>query len=503
MTFQILSDPSTNHGSRWSALFNPIVFEYQLQEYAIAEMNYNPLDNNIEIGLAAQLSSTELPLVHTGNPVYVQTSQYQFTLPSNGAGYISDDNHNTLLSFKVPNAGTAVDGFVNVLAGVPGLKFRTEITWGYDGAANVFTVDHTPNLKGYCRADISKYLRQLLSPTDAFAYNSINYRDANLSASYTVRVQLVWQGGSSAWQIITNPFYVTYSAMQIGNPTGGNMQPFVTQSTANQAYPAHFLNDFSIPHLYTDMPFDISFIYSENIAGLQIQLGGNGADVNGQSTGALGAVYLLNENGSVLLNQDGSKLLIEKAGPLTLYNKLGVNRLMLSQSAPLGSYYADIYLFYIDNNGNNIRITETKRLLLDNAPCNGLPYEYLKWMGPSGGWLYYLFSTNQIHEVNATNPVITNLFIADYAKADSTQQLLSINAQKAITLGANDLPAAEIEVLATLLYAPKVYRLVDAPSNTWQGVMVDTKSLKLYQTYGNTGDFELKILLPDVNTMGV
>lgn len=379
----------------------------------------------------------------------------------------------------------------------PGRKFITEITSGFDGAANVITATHAANLSGYCRADISKYLRTLLQPVDDIDYTLINYRDANISASYTVRYK---EDGTTAWTSAGPPFYVTYSAMQIGNKTGGNMQPYVTQHTPGQTNPAKFLNDFDIPVLYTDLPFDLSFIYSENIVGYQIKLGGNGIDINGNVIAALGESLLLNENGSVLLNQDNTKLLIEQQAPGVLYNKLGVNRLRITQGIPAGSVYVDVFLFYVDALGNHVQVTESKRLLLDNTPCNALPYEYLKWMGPSGGWLYYLFIKNQIHELNTSNAVVSERFISDYALADSSQQLISIDAQKRITLGKNDVTTAEAEALATLLYSPKVYRLVDAASNTWQGVMVDTKSMKMYQTYEARGDFEISILLPEINT---
>jgi hypothetical protein len=386
------------------------------------------------------------------------------------------------------------------LTHAPGRKFVTEITSGYDGATGVITATHAANLTGYCRADISKYLRILLKPKDQFDYSAINYRDSNISASYTVRYKEVWDGGESAWESITLPFYVTYSAMQIGNPTGGNMQPFVTQNTINQVNPAKFLNDFKKPRFYTDMPFDISFIYSEYIAGYQIKLGGNGIDINGNVTGALGELMLLNENGSVLLNNDGTKLLIEKQAPGVLYSKLGVNRLMITQNIPANSIWLDIFLFYVNTSGNVVKVTEDRRLTLDNSPCNGLPYEYIKWIGPTGGWLYYMFVKNQIHEINTSNAAISEIFIDDYTTADSSQQLISIDAQKAITMGANDLPAEEIEVLSSIVYSPKVYRLIDAATNTWQGVIVSTNSLKMYQTYGGVGDFEVKILLPQINT---
>ncbi|RKR84900.1 hypothetical protein BDD43_5153 [Mucilaginibacter gracilis] len=383
---------------------------------------------------------------------------------------------------------------------VPGRKFITKITSGYDGAANVITATHAANLTGYCRADISKYLRTLLLPQDELNYTAINYRDANISASYTVEYKETWDGGSDTdWTSAGDPFYVTYSAMQIGNTTGGNMQPYVTYPGANQANPGKFLNDFKIPVLYTDMPWDISFIYSEKVAGYQLKLGGNGIDVNGNICGSLGESMLLNEDGSALLNEDGSKLLIERQAPGTLLNKLGVNRLRITQNIPANSNWLDVFLFYTDGQGNNIPVTESRRLLLDKSPCNGLPYEYLKWMGPTGGWLYYMLIKNQIHEITTTNPVLMDRYIADYAAADSTQQLISISAKKKITAGKNDIPAYEAEALATLLYSPKVYRLVNAATNTWQGVIIDTTSLKMYQTYGQTGDFEIAFILPEVN----
>jgi hypothetical protein len=382
----------------------------------------------------------------------------------------------------------------------PGRKFVTQITSGYNGAANVITATHAANLTGYCRADISKYLRTLLQPVDELDYTAINYRDANIGASYTVQYKEAWEGGQDAdWTNAGDPFYVTYSAMQIGNKSGGNMAPYVTYPNAGQVQPAQFLNDFANPVFYTDMPWDISFIYSEKVAGQQLKLGGNGIDINGNICGALGELMLLNEDGSVLLNNDGSKLLIAKQVPGVLYNKLGVNRLRITQNIPANSIWLDVFVFYTDGSGNNIPVTENRRLLLDNSPCNALPYEYLKWMGPTGGWMYYMLIKNQIHEINTSNQVLMEPYITDYAAADSTQQLISISAQRKITAGKNDIPAAEAEALATLLYSPKVYRLVDAVSNTWQGVIIDTQSLKMYQTYDQTGDFEISYLLPEVN----
>lgn len=385
-------------------------------------------------------------------------------------------------------------------ASAPGRKFITQITSGFDGATSVITATHAANLTGYCRADISKYLRTLLQPKDVLNYTSINYRDANIGASYTVQYKEAWDGGQdSTWTSAGDPFYVTYSAMQIGNKTGGNMQTYVTLPDAVQAHPAKFLNDFANPVFYTDMPWDISFIYSEKVAGYQLKLGGNGIDINGTICGALGETMLLNEDGSVLLNEDGSKLLIEKQAPGVLYNKLGVNRLRITQSIPAGSIWLDVFLFYTDGTGNNILVTESRRLLLDNSPCNALPCEYLKWMGPTGGWMYYMLIKNQYHEMNTSSPVLMERYIDDYAAADSSTDLVSISAQRKITAGKNDIPAAEAEALATILYSPKVYRLVNATSNTWQGVIIDTKSLKMYQTYGQTGDFEISYLLPEIN----
>jgi hypothetical protein len=433
------------------------------------------------------------------------TDSHTFTVTTTPA------NPYTLIDTPVKN-GSRWSALFNPIVfkyhGPASTKFRTEITSGYDGATKVITADHTANLSGYCRADISKYLRTLLQPKDEFDYSAINYRDANISASYTVRFCALTRDTDnnevlSPWQSAGDPFYVTYSAMQIGNPNGGNMLPYVTQHTPGQTTPARFLNDFKTPVFYTDMPFDLSFIYSENIAGYQIKLGGNGIDINGNICGALGESMLLNEDGSVLLNNDGSKLLIEKQAAGVLYNKLGVNRLRITQNIPANSVWLDVFLFYTDTSGNNISVTENRRLLLDNAPCNGLPYEYLKWMGPTGGWQYYMFIKNQLHEIGTSNPVIVENYIFDYAAADSTQQQISINAQKAITVGVNDVGIDEAEALSTLLYSPKVYRLVNKDLNTWQGVIIDTRSLKMYQTGGGIGDFEIKLLLPEINTQKV
>jgi hypothetical protein len=384
----------------------------------------------------------------------------------------------------------------------PGRKFVTEITAIVNGQTKVFSATHSANLTGYCRADISKYLRTLVQPKDDFDYSVLNYRDPNISASYTIRYQEVWDGGQTDWFTIAEPFYCTYSAMQVGNKTGGNMLPYVTFAEARQPSPAKFMTDFKQPAFYTDMPFDLSFIYSEQLNGKQISVQGNGIDINGEICGKFGELNLLNENGLALKTEDGAFLLTDKQQPGSLSSAIGVNRLCFNKNThniPANSHYLDIWLYYVDGSGYEVPVTETKRLKLDSAPTNALPYEYLKWMGPTGGWNYYMLVKNQIHEMATRNAVLMERYIDDYAAADSTQQLISITAQKRITAGKNDIPAHEAEALATILYSPKVYRLVDAATNTWQGVIMDTQSLKLYQTYGRLGDFEISYLLPEVN----
>lgn len=467
--------------------------------------------------------STHLPILYSiNNSSWQNSPAFTGLAAGTGTGYAKDANGCTAqMAYYVGSYPAVVNRLVSTPAtgqsrwsalfnpivfgyqsavAQPGRKFITQITSGYNGAANVITATHSANLTGYCRADISKYLRTLLQPADELDYTAINYRDANISASYTVQYKEVVNGVEDAnWTSAGNPFYVTYSAMQIGNKTGGNMQPYVTLPDAGQTAPARFLNDFTNPVFYTDMPWDLSFIYSEKVSGLQLRLGGNGIDINGDICGSLGELMLLNEDGSVLLNNDGSKFLIEKQAPGVLYNQLGVNRLRITQYIPANSNWLDVFVYYTDAAGNNIPVTESRRLLLDNSPCNGLPYEYLKWMGPSGSWMYYMLVKNQLHEMNTSATIITERYIDDYAAADSTQQLISISAQRKITAGKNDIPAAEAEALATILYSPKVYRLVDAATNTWQGVIIDTKSLKMYQTYGQLGDFEISYLLPEGN----
>jgi hypothetical protein len=173
---------------------------------------------------------------------------------------------------------------------------------------------------------------------------------------------------------------------------------------------------------------------------------------------------------------------------------------MITQNIPANSVWLDIFLFYVNTSGNVVKVTEDRRLVLDSSPCNGLAYEYLKWIGPTGGWLYYMFIKNQYHDITTSNAAISEIFISDYTAADSSQQLISIDAQKGITIGANDLPSEEIEVLSSIIYSTKIYRLVDKSTNQWQGVIADTKSLKMYQTNSQSGDFEIKILLPQINT---
>ena len=126
----LLSDPSTNQASRWSALFNPIIFQYMHTiDYEICAIAWS--SGNLTISLPA-LTNDQLSVL-SGKSIYIKTDNvtdnpfYEFTaLPVSVANV---DIFTQFVFAGIPDNGSSIDGTgkLSVLTALPGLKFRTEI----------------------------------------------------------------------------------------------------------------------------------------------------------------------------------------------------------------------------------------------------------------------------------------------------------------------------------------------------------------------------------------
>jgi hypothetical protein len=338
-TSTLISDPTVtigNNKSRWNAAFNPIVFTYQRKDFAVTGVTLDTATNKAKV--AANTSFTD---EIKDKSVYINAGPYKgaFTVKSFSASTIVIDTP------YVSNAS----GFININQLKQYYKVLTRITYQdpITGQQNTIKSTNRPDSTGLVKADLSNFLQSLLRAKDESNYTQINYRDTNLSASYQIEYAEAWSNSTgdheTNWVTIAEPYYIVYAAKQLGDKHGGNLAAYVPfKSVVNGTPLAKWITDFTEPVYSNNYPFDLSFIYSEDMAGLELYAKISLLDINKDPIGGLSPSYLLNEDSSFLLNQDSSKLVIARAlsGNTALAEHIGLNRFLVDHD-----FNDDVYYF--------------------------------------------------------------------------------------------------------------------------------------------------------------
>lgn len=347
----LTKDPSlTINGfvSRWSACFNPIVFTYQRKDFDVTAITQD--STTLKPAITVNTTLTGLTV---GDFVYLEAGLSNGLSTYKGAFEVLSFVDSKIIIDTDYIAPDSVSGFANIDTLRPYYKVTTKIKY-VDVATGRFNTIVSTNrpINGVTKANLSSFLQSLLQPQpDLSNYTQVNYRDMGLGASYQVSYAESWEGHAPVFTDVSTPFYVTYAAKQLQQRGGGNMFDFVSQPGGQQL--AKWLTDFVEPSYSTGFPFDLPFIYSERIAGLQLYYKFILLDYNRQPLGVQDyTTFLLNENSSYLLNEDGSKFVIVRQQLVNqpIVQHVGINRLLINQDFGPECWYINAALFY-DNTG--------------------------------------------------------------------------------------------------------------------------------------------------------
>jgi len=500
--------------SRWNAAFNPVVFTYQRKDFEVTGVTLDTTSGNAVVAVNADMSSISTAIT-TNNAVIANAAAQGITLintlniyiylnagPYVGVFTVLSANGNSLLI----NASytTSATGFVNINMLRPYYKVFTNITYTdpLTNAATTVTSVNRPNSAGITNADITNLLQSLLRVKDDSTYTQINFRDSNLSASYTIQYAENYDDGSptgktSEYITIAAPYYVLYTARQLQSKNGGNLSEYVPFPTGQQA---KWITDFAEPAYSIGYPFDLSFIYGETLAGQQLYYQVTLSDINMQPLpGNALTSYLLNEDSSWLLNEDTSKLVIasQNLSSTPILQQIGLNRLLINTAFPDNAWYFTIALFYNDANNNPIQVTQLQTVRIDHTP--DINSVYLRWIGLTGSWNYYRFIYNQEISLDVQNATIIKNFVTDWENQDGIEEVISKDAGQKMKVTAEDLSVADIKGLQSIKYSPKVQMMVNANPVKWQTMVLNTATFTEYETFNGQAPFSITFNMPSIN----
>lgn len=480
--------------SRWNAAFNPVVFQFERTDFKVLGITQDSTALKPKINIDADLTG-----VVAGDYIYLNYSPYQGAYKV--LNLIGTANAVIDTDYLAPAAS---DGFVNINALRPYYKVVTRVKFVNVDTGLFQTVVSTnrPDVNGITKADISSLLQSILKPLpDASNYTLANYRDMGLGASYQVSFAEVWDGNTPEFTDIEDPFYCVYAAKQIQQLGGGNLYEYVTQPGGTQ--PAKWLTDFIEPSYSTGYPFDLPFIYSEQIAGRDIYCKIIPLDINREPIGDGDiTTFLLNEDSSYLLNEDGSKFVIARSALVNtpIVEHVGVNRLLINQDFGNECWYLDVQLFY-DDEDTPIPVTQSIIVRVDRV-CDSNPV-YLRFIGLNGGWNYYRFNYNQTKTLDVQNAVIIKNYVDDFEAAEGIEQVISKDASNKMQLFADALDRNDIDGLSAIKYSPIVQVLSNGNPVKWQNIVVNSSTFTEYDTQNEQYEFSITYNLPSKNIQSV
>ncbi|MDB5136856.1 MAG: hypothetical protein JWP37_3459, partial [Mucilaginibacter sp.] len=245
--------------------------------------------------------------------------------------------------------------------------------------------------------------------------------------------------------------------------------------------------------------FDIGFIYSEYLFGLNIYCELTPLDINRNALpGGAQATYLLTEDGSRLLDEDAGKWIItgQIISITPIAEQIGLNRLMINNSFPPEAYYFTIALKYDDEHTTHT-ITQTQTIRIDDAVDERSVY--LRWIGLSGAWNYYRFVYNQEISLDVQNATIIKNYVSDWEKQDSIEEVIGKDAGQKMKVVAEDLSINDIKGLQSIKYSPKVQMLVNKNPVKWQTIVINTATYSEYETMNGQAPFSVTFNMPSIN----
>lgn len=345
-----------------------------------------------------------------------------------------------------------------------------------ESGVEITSAVYTPGPDQITWVDASPFLKDTVTITSKVIPGSGNNDVADDIDSYCqLYVYEVYDGPDGHYDDLADgsdiDLYVVNAANQLQNPKGISLIDKMTNNTPSQLL--KFMCDFVKPTWFAGYPFHMTFIYSELM------------------TDPLSARFEFLDSGGVQLST--------AVNALTDY-KGHVNRVFIRSSVPAGTKTAQIN---IQKTTGSTVMSEVKYMKYND--CAGKNPVFLKWMGTSGAWHFWVFAFNQIESEDITSAQGTfSKFITDLATADTDSDFITKEATPELILSDDLLDNNDIQGLRTLLRSPKVMMLMNpeswvADGEVYQTVRVKPGKFKIRERRGALQGIEFMIQLADIN----
>ena len=125
---------------------------------------------------------------------------------------------------------------------------------------------------GNAKVNIQKVLSSNVTNENKASYNKINQPVYNQGGIYNIKIREIYDGfiGPFTTLLNTDNLYFVNGSKQIQDPNNFNFGEFVPTLNDSRVSKAKFLSVFDKPTYFNNYPFDVSFIYSDNLLNKQV-----------------------------------------------------------------------------------------------------------------------------------------------------------------------------------------------------------------------------------------
>lgn len=481
---------ATGNISKWNAAYNPIVINFQRKDFLVISIT-RASDSQIAVTLSTTLLTNQYQL-GLNDTLYLKTAKYEYQGKASSFSNVSGNG-----VFIIDKTYTEDDttGFLNINGIKPGYYIDLIIQYGLDPVNPQFiNPTFSQNSKGAVRADLSPFLQTLLDFKDNYNYTDASYTDLSQSASYQVKFRELWSGGNGQWFSAPYPLYVARAAMQLGEKNNGNMAQYVPFVDATNSYDkAKFLTNFKQPVYWQGLPFEISFIYSEDLINQALFL-----ELVPDCGEEPGDILLENADAGLITDTDTSKFIIARTdiSSIPVLQALGVNRLLIPDvfDCCASKIVANIY-FLVDSVKHYVMHPLTIRTI---CKCSE-PYVYLKWVNSLGAWDYYYFGYNQTLSANISNDQSVKRFVLNWENDDTIEDNISKSSVSSLVVGADGISDDDAQALQWARKSIKAMMLVSTNPVKWRTVIIKDGTTNVIQSRKRISSVQMELLLPSDN----
>lgn len=282
--------------SRWTALWNPYIFEFTRADYEAVNIMIRPA---YHATLPTILTDAIIlpTLLFAGDQIYVNSGGYVGL-------YTVESVTNEYIVIDTPFIGNAVGGRVNLVDRFINYRAFVKI---YDAITDelIDTLYPKPDSTGLLLCDVSGVIRSRVVTSTIInqAPSNPNIGNRGLSGSFKIGYGATFTislpSGNTPFILPetpatpdenTEPYYWVSAARQITGASpdidgiGQNMKEYVPKNLSGSA--AKFLTMFEKPTYFQGFPFFLSFIYDDDFSTVYLDRHQQSVDVNGNNVGA-------------------------------------------------------------------------------------------------------------------------------------------------------------------------------------------------------------------------